>query len=101
MRDLEALDLRELQEVRSNLVAMLDHPGFKWIQVFAKNQIETRWVEIANPLSDLLGVLKQEFLKGEIAGIQTFIALPSTTLEFINQLIASEESTNEPSSPSE
>ena len=86
-RDLPELSLRELQEERSNLLNLCEHPAYKRLELLAKQQIEARRNAIFDPLSDLFGVLKQEYVKGEIAGITTFLRMIPAKIELLNQLI--------------
>lgn len=93
--DLEAKNLRELQEERSNLRSLQDHPGYKWLLELSESQINARRSRIFGPLGDFLEVLTQEYAKGEIAGITTFRELVPATIELIDSLIRDKTEEND------
>jgi hypothetical protein len=89
--DPELLNLRELQEVRSNLLSLKQHPGYQWKLEFLQNQIETRRRTVEAPLTEFLGVLTNEFLKGEIVGMQQASLYVDAQLDLITSLIDEKE----------
>lgn len=89
--DLEEKDLRELQEVRSNLLQLTQHPGFIWMMGVIEGQIERRFYENLKPLASMDETLAQEFSKGEAQGLVTTRELVPTQIEYIESLIAAKE----------
>jgi hypothetical protein len=66
-------ELRELQEERSELKSLQEHRGFKRLLELARTQSEARKQAVfLTPLEKMDEVLKQEYQKGEISGIELF-----------------------------
>lgn len=83
------VQVRELQEVLSDLNALVESRGWKRLQKITAAQIETRRNGYeAKPLKSLDETLEQEFLKGEVVGIRTFIQLPYDEIEDLQTQIA-------------
>ena len=86
MEDLE-VRLRALQEERSNLKSLLEHPGWKWLDSLAEQQITNRMPSILTRTESLLEVTGSEFDKGEIAGIQLFRQIAGITIQSLEEEI--------------
>lgn len=79
-----ATRLRELQEELSELNILVKSRGYLRLIGHADEQIETRRNAFElNPLEKMDDVLKQEFLKGEIAGIRLFREFAASLVEAI------------------
>ena len=82
------VSLRELQEERSELVKLLEAPGYKRLMLLAEAQIKSRQDTLCiTPLKQMDGVLEQEFSKGEVHGIMLFTKIVDIELEQLNQEI--------------
>ena len=67
---------RALSEELSRLKSLVDHAGWKRLMEIAEGQCKNREPGIFAPLENLLEAGKQEFEKGEVAGIRLFMVLP-------------------------
>ena len=75
--------IRALQEEASNFKSLLKHPGWTQLKVYVEQQIETRKrmaLDHRVGLNDLGDVFRQEYAKGEMAGIELFAAFPEARL---------------------
>jgi hypothetical protein len=86
-QDLEELELRDLQEVRSNLLSLKEHPGFQWLTTFLKNQITVRRQTLEQPITEMLAFLSQECVKGEIIGMTQAVCYVDSQLGLLQSLI--------------
>lgn len=85
-------EVRELQEQRSSLKNLIEHPGYKWLMKLAESQRLARTGEILlNPLKTMDEVLEQEYKKGEVHGIMLFETIAESHVlsleEEINRLL--------------
>jgi len=92
-------ELRELQEEMSILVSLTEHRGYRHLMQIAHEQLETRKQEVfLKPLEGLDETWKQEYMKGEIAGIALFMSMTDVRLQLvredINTRLSEEEQEN-------
>lgn len=88
---LEEMDLRQLQEERSKLGKVVESDGYQWLVALMENQIQARFQELINPLKGMDEVLHEQYLKGELSGIQTVRLMIPTYLEDVNSRITGKE----------
>lgn len=76
----------ELEEMSSEIASELsvwrsfiESAGWQRLKAIAQGQIIGR--QKVAPLEELMDIFRQEYMKGEIGGIQTFIALPEVQVE--------------------
>lgn len=81
----EAEELRELQEALSNYESLVASAGWKRLMRIAAGQLSQREILLHKPIENLLEILKQEFEKGESAGIKLFTKLPEVQIEVLTQ----------------
>lgn len=62
-------------------------PGFKWLQVYLSNQIKVRRQSLEQPLTEILGFLQQECVKGEIIGLTQATLYVDAQLGLLQSLI--------------
>lgn len=80
--------LRALQEERSNLSKLLEHPGFVEYLRILEAQIESRRNSIfLKPLKSMDEALEQEYRKGEIAALLLAKELTAIQLREVNEEI--------------
>lgn len=84
----------------SRLTSLIAHPGYQFLMEVAQSQIETRINGIIlTPLNTYDETLKQEYAKGEVAGIQLFKSLAEARVrdlsERIQDVLKTEEKDNE------
>jgi hypothetical protein len=66
-------EVRELQEERSRLFSLREHPGYEYLMRIAEAQVTSRQASIMlTPLQSMDEVLRQEYAKGEVSGIALF-----------------------------
>lgn len=81
--------LRELQEELSELRSLQKTRGYTRLLFIAEQQIEARVGNLVlNPLEKMDDVLKQEYAKGEIAGIKLFASMTDTHIATLENEIA-------------
>ncbi len=74
--------LAEIEKEINILSDLVEHSGWNMLRDVAEVHQQQRIVGlIGSPLESLDGALAQEFMKGEIAGVATFLSIPETTLE--------------------
>ena len=80
--------LPSLEELYGQLRAMeelVESDGWQYLVQIAKNQTAAREGTLRAPLESQDGVFLQEFVKGELSGIATFLALPESIVESLKQ----------------
>lgn len=93
---------RALSEELSRLQSLVEHAGWTRLMEIADGQCRNREAMIYAPLENLLQLGKQEFEKGEVAGIKLFTVLPHKRIADIKQELESmpEEDEDDGTSPS-
>ena len=74
--------LKSLEQMRS----LQEHPGWKMLESAALAQIEARKNEVL--LQPTVDAFAQEFMKGEIQGIQLFASIPRKLVEENKDILA-------------
>lgn len=70
---------------------LVQSAGWAALVEIAKAQVATRQGAVGQPLKKLDDVYEQEFRKGEIVGMQTLIAIPTTLLESSKDILEDAE----------
>jgi len=65
--------VREFQE-------LLNSPGWEQLDKYAEKQIQHREIGLHTQATGLDSIISNEFVKGEIAGIQLFLNIPSAVI---------------------
>ena len=76
---------RQLSEELHKLELLVENSGWKRLMEIAEGQCRNRDSSIFSPLANLLELGKQEFEKGEVAGIRLFMVLPHKRIADIKQ----------------
>jgi hypothetical protein len=85
--------LSEAIKIKQEMIALTSSPGWKRLQEISRVQVEGRTNSILlNPTENAYA---QEYLKGEIQGMKTLLAIPLTLTEDASAII---DSTKEESS---
>ena len=79
------------REAKRLWAELQEHRAWQWLMVIAEGQLENRRETIMAPMRPG-DEYEREFLKGEIAGIRTFMSLPATAVQVAESEIAQEES---------
>lgn len=91
------LNLHERAELRDLLGSLLKHDGWKEVMICAEIQVKTRQVHVNQPLGDSPNAtLRQEYEKGEMAGIELFMRLPQIVFQQLEELDQNERPSDEP-----
>jgi len=62
--------------------ALCEHPGWKLLVKMAQGQMDNRMrIVMTSPLTEGHTIEAQEFLKGEYAGLNTFVGLPEALIK--------------------
>jgi len=79
---------------------LLKTPGWGRLADYAQGQVVARQNAAVQPSGGLDGCIEQEFSKGEVSGIQLFMAFPGLILEDVDEQISDliEEIKNDDSS---
>ena len=87
-KDLEGFDLTldSCVNLRNALVDLLKHPGYAWLEAFAKAQIEGREKMFDGPIKPEQ-TLEQEYVKGERKGMLTLMVAPANQIDTLNDYI--------------
>lgn len=80
---------RQLSEELHKLELLVEHSGWVRLMEIADGQCKNREPAIYKPLENLLEVGRQEFEKGEVAGIRLFTVLPHKRIADIKQELES------------
>lgn len=96
----EVSRVRELQEELSKLASLKEHAGYQYLMEIAEAQVKGRMDQmILTPLEGMDQVLRQEYAKGEVAGIRLFTNIVEIRLtdlqEEIEDLVPREENEDE------
>ena len=74
--------LEEARRALHDLRGLLNHPGWDRLGEILEAQAFNRTQQVIKvPLETMDGTLEQEFMKGEISGLELFRLLPSTVIE--------------------
>jgi len=90
--------LRGLSEELSRLKSLVEHAGWRRLMEIAEGQCKNREPTIFSPLENFLELGKQEFEKGEVAGIKLFMVLPHKRIADLEESLESIANEREPES---
>ncbi len=79
--------LSEAVKVKQEMQSLISSPGWKRLQEISKTQVEGRTNSIL--LKPTESAYEQEYLKGEIQGMKTLLAIPVSLVEDASAIIDS------------
>lgn len=93
---MEDQELRELQEELSRLSSLQSHAGYAYLLEIAGAQMDARKQQVfLTPLNTMDEVLRQEYAKGEIAGIDLFSKIVDVRIRDLQEEIQERLKDNE------
>lgn len=98
----EAKELQKMQEELGKLRGLVESSGWLLLREYAEGQERARRNEVLyKPLTELGSVLYQEFMKGELSGIELFFRLPNDRIEVLKEALDQSTKENEDGTSSE